>query len=228
MKTLAITALALALPLAANAAEPQGEFIQAYAVSVDASGRVERIVPQGGLDGAVADQVAAQVRQWTFEPARGTPAGPASTYLRVLARAEGNGVRILDASTGPRPVALTAPTYPQADQRRGREGVVVLQLDLDAQGAVTASRVHATSGDVSRGMGEAALRASNGWRFEPERLGGQAVAASILLPVCFASDPGEAMCQWTSPDAQRRGSREVVSLAPVLRPVGAAALLAGR
>ena len=221
MKTSTCTlALALLLPLASQA----GERVYAFDLAVDADGRVERITPQ--VPDARAAELAAQLRQWRFEPA--ASAGPARSYLRVVAREDGEGMRILDASTGPRPLALPAPVYPDADQRRGREGVVVLRLDVDASGAVTAAHVHATGGDVSRGMGEAALQAVQAWRFEPERVAGRPVGTQLLMPVCFASDPGEAMCRWQGPDARRRGAREAVSLQPVLRASASGSLVAGR
>lgn len=226
MKTIRLAALCLGLSLSMAAAA--GERVYTYQLTVDASGRVERLVSQAPTNDAQAANVAAQVRQWRFEPGVAGQSADASTYLRVIAREQGEGMAIIDAHTGPRPVSLAQPAYPQDDQRRGREGVVVLKLDLDAAGNVSDARVQGIHGDVSRGMGEAALAAAKGWRFEPERVGGQARAASVLMPVCFASDAGEGMCAWTGPGDRRHGSRELVSLTPVLRPSDAGQLFAGR
>lgn len=219
--------LPLVITLGCVAGVSAEERVYAFDLLVGADGRVEQLRPRAGSAVASAELVAAQVRQWTFEPTA-SAATPAETHLRVLARNGPAGVSIVDATIGPRPRVLTPPLYPDADQRRGREGVVVVRLDLDATGRVTSAGVHSMRGDISRGMGEAALAAVQSWWFEPERIAGKPIAAQVLMPVCFASEPGEGMCTWTGPDARRRGSREIVSLRPSLRVADAAALMAAR
>src|SRR3546814_1968613 len=87
--------------------------------------------------------------------------------------------------TGPAPVALTQPDYPVRDQLAGREGMVVLKLEVGADGAVDAAVVQATTSGVSRPMASAAVEAAQQWRFAPELVAGQAVPSTMLWPVCY-------------------------------------------
>lgn len=47
-------------------------------------------------------------------------------------------------------MALTEPDYPVCDQLAGREGMVVLKLEIGADGAVAAAVMQATTGGVSQ------------------------------------------------------------------------------
>src|SRR3546814_10385329 len=77
------------------------------------------------------------------------------TYLRVVVQpeaTESDGFEVVSATTGPAPVSLTQPGYPVSDQLAGREGMVVLKLEVGADGAVDAAVVQATTSGVSRPM----------------------------------------------------------------------------
>lgn len=75
------------------------------------------------------------------------------------------------------------PPYPLAARRREIEGRVVLQVEVDASGVPGAVRLAAGSG--SDMLDKAALDAIRGWRFEPARRDGQAVAATVTIPIHF-------------------------------------------
>src|SRR3546814_18707498 len=63
--------------------------------------------------------------------------------------------------------------------------MVVLKLEVGADGAVDAAVVQATTSGVSRPMASAAVEAAQQWRFAPELFAGQAVPSTMLWPVCY-------------------------------------------
>src|SRR3546814_10027528 len=63
--------------------------------------------------------------------------------------------------------------------------MVVLKLEVGADGAVDAAVVQATTSGVSRPMASAAVEAAQQWRFAPELVAGQAVPSTMLWPVCY-------------------------------------------
>lgn len=75
------------------------------------------------------------------------------------------------------------PAYPAAARREGWEGLVVLEVHLDAAGAVETLRVKDSSGHAV--LDQAALKAVRVWRFHPARIAGVPVAATIEVPIRF-------------------------------------------
>src|SRR3546814_6694277 len=75
-------------------------------------------------------------RTWLFHSGIGAGEGASTlTYLRVVVQPEAtadDGFEVVSATTGPAPVALTQPDYPVRDQLAGREGMVVLKLEVGA------------------------------------------------------------------------------------------------
>ena len=208
--------LSLALPFAAAASEPQPAqpVQQVYTFSIDlgADGRIEELAPHGTAPGAVADALAAEIRGWVFNPGESAT----RTFLRVVVdESAGGAYRVVSATTGPALAAVTAPDYPVRDQLAGNEGMVVLRLQVGADGAVQDTAVHAVTGSASRGMAEAAQAASRSWRFSPERIAGDAVPSTLLWPVCYLGPASPASaCSWTGPDALRFSSKTVLPLDP--------------
>ncbi|MEM7437932.1 MAG: TonB family protein, partial [Myxococcota bacterium] len=78
-----------------------------------------------------------------------------------------------------------APYPPEAAAER-LEGIVVLKLSIDAEGAVTGVEVDAPAG---HGFDEAAMDAARQFRFEPARRGASPVAARILYSYEFTLPP---------------------------------------
>ena len=89
-------------------------------------------------------------------------------------------------SAGLRPVHAPPPRYPRVSIQRGSEGTVLLRVRVNADGLPEAVVVERSSGD--RALDRAARAAVEGWRFEPTRRGGVAVASEGLLPVEFSLD----------------------------------------
>jgi protein TonB len=80
------------------------------------------------------------------------------------------------------------PRYPQAARRRGQQGLVLLAVEVDAAGQVTAVELKRSSGH--RSLDRAARRAVARWRFHPARLDDRPVAAAIEVPVRFRLTDG--------------------------------------
>ena len=76
------------------------------------------------------------------------------------------------------------PVYPSLARRMGEQGRVVLRVQVAANGLPTEVVLHASSG--SERLDQAALDTVRRWKFVPARLGDEAVAASVLVPIVFS------------------------------------------
>lgn len=75
------------------------------------------------------------------------------------------------------------PRYPAISRRMNEEGTVVLRVELDEKGQITASTVGTSSGYPR--LDEAALAAVRNWRCTAAQRGGQPVRATALQPFKF-------------------------------------------
>lgn len=78
------------------------------------------------------------------------------------------------------------PVYPPMSRRLGEEGKVILRVRVGAQGASLAVDIRQSSGHPR--LDEAARAAVEKWRFVPARQGGEAVEATVLVPLHFTLD----------------------------------------
>lgn len=76
-----------------------------------------------------------------------------------------------------------APSYPALSRRLNEEGRVLLRVHVSGEGR--AERVELARSSGFERLDRAALEAVARWRFVPARQGGNAVAASVLVPVAF-------------------------------------------
>ncbi|MFA4968034.1 MAG: energy transducer TonB [Sulfuritalea sp.] len=76
------------------------------------------------------------------------------------------------------------PPYPGLSRKIGEQGRVVLRVRVDAQGLPTDVQLHASSG--SERLDASALQTVRRWKFVPARLGNEAVAATVLVPIAFS------------------------------------------
>lgn len=76
-----------------------------------------------------------------------------------------------------------APVYPDLARRRGWEGRVVLRVVVDATGVPSNVAIGSSSGH--RMLDDAAVAAVGHWRFEPARMAGVPIVASVDVPVAF-------------------------------------------
>ena len=77
----------------------------------------------------------------------------------------------------------TPPSYPAAAKRMGEQGRVILRVDLDETGRVTAAKVATSSGSAR--LDEASLAAVRQWHCNPARRDGEAVRAVAMQPFDF-------------------------------------------
>ncbi len=101
--------------------------------------------------------------------AASAPATPAPQQARVEAP--------------PKPRRTIRPKYPEASRQRGEEGDVQVELDVTAQGTVSAVRVTRSSGYPE--LDAAAQKAARAARFTPARAGGRPVATTARLTLSF-------------------------------------------
>lgn len=79
-----------------------------------------------------------------------------------------------------------APTYPPAALRSGESGTVLVRVEVDANGTPAGVALVQRSG--SRDLDRAAMEAVRKWRFQPAQRDGQAVPASLVIPIDFRAD----------------------------------------
>jgi TonB family protein len=77
---------------------------------------------------------------------------------------------------------IAHPDYPDYAMRHPRPGMVVLKIDVDAQGRVTAVEVLESTNIL---LESSARQAARQWSFEPARRDGLPVPATIVVPVEF-------------------------------------------
>lgn len=129
------------------------------------------------------------------------PAGRAAAAEPDLPAAAGGGVtppEIVDSSR-------VRPDYPEAAQRAGLEGQVVLRAIIDRQGR--ARQVQVLRG-LGLGLDEAAVAAVRQWKFRPAIRNGSPVEVIYILSVYFRLEPpeGDSPSPPAHPPAAARGS----------------------
>ena len=77
-----------------------------------------------------------------------------------------------------------APNYPPVSRRLGEQGKVLLRVQVSANGTADSVTLQTSSGSTR--LDQAALAAVKKWRFVPAKRGGQAVSASVIVPVSFS------------------------------------------
>ena len=103
----------------------------------------------------------------------------------------------------PRKIKDVKPLYPEQSLTAGDEGVVIIELKVDASGTVTDARV-LSSGCPA--LNESALKATRSWRYEKVLVNGEAKPFTMTAQVPFrlpeklksrAGRPGA--CRWVDP-----------------------------
>ena len=112
------------------------------------------------------------------------PAGPLAAGGAANLREGSSRPPLADRAA--RVLQMSPPDYPPLSRERGEQGVVMLQLAVDASGRLGEVSVLQSSG-FSR-LDKAARAAVQRWRFQPAIENGQPVAAQLTLPVRFALD----------------------------------------
>lgn len=105
-------------------------------------------------------------------PAVGPPPPPDGGAVRFDSRSMDEPVRVY----------APPPVYTEMARRARREGVVIVEAVIGADGAVREAHILESLG---LGLDEATLRALAEWRFEPARKGGRAIPVIYNLAVHF-------------------------------------------
>lgn len=84
----------------------------------------------------------------------------------------------------PRYLSASRPAYPLLARMRGYEGVVLLTVDILADGATGQARIKKSSGYAL--LDQSALNAVKSWRFEPARNRGNALMMTVEIPIRFS------------------------------------------
>lgn len=132
---------------------------------------------------AASEPVAAPPQRIPRQSSRVTPLSApveAVTVPRIAAAAPGANVDRLPERHANNPV----PPYPEQAYAEGRQGRVVLEVQLDETGVVKTLRVAESSGYDP--FDDSALATVRKWRFTPARRGDKAVPYTIRVPVRFA------------------------------------------
>lgn len=200
------TALALLGSLLATAATAHGAdagkatrkaWLRAGIV-LDATGKLASIEWLGTRpnDRLVTAPLEAVIRDWEFEPGK-VDGVPATTETGLLVHVElrqtaGGGItlHIDHARTGAISLEQTPPGYPRDQLVRGDQAHVLVQVETDGQGQVTAAAMQDYVGKPSnarsrKAFEDAALKAARSWVYRTEQVGGKGVAAVFQLPVTF-------------------------------------------
>jgi protein TonB len=120
-------------------------------------------------------------------PSRQSSLQASASPVRLNAALQGRESFTLEGQTSaPEPLDTTRnrrPNYPEASRRRGEQGIVRLELRVDAAGRVVDVLLLETSG--FNALDTAALNAVRDWRFRPAERAGVPVAARIIHSVQF-------------------------------------------
>jgi periplasmic protein TonB len=88
-----------------------------------------------------------------------------------------------DVEAKPNYLKNPEPVYPTLARRRHQEGLVLLMVNVTAQGRVARVEVKKSSGFFL--LDDAAVQAVRDWEFQPARLGSRALESKIEVPVRF-------------------------------------------
>lgn len=174
---------------------------QTARVTVGTDGRIGKLDWIGStLSTQMLESLAARVRKVEFEPAlvNGVPAEAETTILvRLEAKAQDSGLAL--NIYGVEEVAgyeLTKPPrYPSRELRRGITAEVMLEVEFDGNGRVTAARAADDRSQYDRFL-KASLSAARDWIMRPQRVAGVGVPGRAVVPVRFTiegnREPGAA------------------------------------
>jgi TonB family protein len=127
------------------------------------------------------------------------------------------------AQRNPRKIKDAKPVYPPESLRVGDEGMIILELDVNASGIVHDARILLSH---CQRLEKAALTAVHQWRYEEVRVNGKPTPFKVTATVPFrlppqfksrAARPGA--CKWTDPPKRITSRRtDVITTSASRRP----------
>jgi len=175
-------------------------------------------------------EIVRRIRQFEFEPAKKNgEAVETETHLSVQLSIEPDGekmaLKVAGANVTVGMVKLPPPRFPRSQLNRSQGAEVELRLAYDTEGKVTNVEITRIEPDL-KVFREATLKAAREWVFAPEKIDGQPIAGSALIPVTFefvSNNSGEIKF----PDGghlkvsrERQRERQLLSSATQLRSIG--------
>jgi TonB family protein len=164
-------------------------------VTIDAQGHVAGVAvdPEATTAPAVLQDAAVDAaKDWRYAPGQKDgktvggvvriPVNFSLTEDEPAARASPSSSPSVDIGYKDR----SPPRYPAEAIRKGQQGTVILDVAVDATGAVTGVRVDQGGTDAPMGLQTAAIAAARQWKFNPGRKGGKPVDGMIQVPVNFS------------------------------------------
>lgn len=160
------------------------------AVDIDSAGQVERVqVLDDQLSPVMVQRVQQAIAGWQFTPAdnKGKPARRSThVYVEVRGRPDDAQRIALDVrfmAVGVLAVRKIGPAYPVRALVHGKQGTAMVAVDINAAGNVTQARLNQSSG--MQVFDKAAVAAARRWRFRMDRVDGEPVASTVILPFVF-------------------------------------------
>ncbi len=127
-----------------------------------------------------------------------TPAPPKPHRVHTVAKGDGSAPKpgkdaITAASDGgaimdvkPECLSNPPPVYPDSSRQEKQEGVVVVEVIVNAEGRVDSLSVRTTSGFAP--LDQSAVSAVREWRFRPASLGSIKMRSRVVIPIRFRLD----------------------------------------
>lgn len=205
---------------AAAAAQAASEIVDlTWTLVLDANGHVQELSTADQRVPKLHARLEEAIRGWPFSPGKlnGAPAATRTALhtrieVKLAADRDGFEVRLLDASTGATYRKIRKPAYPTWSAGRRVDGVVVVVASYDELGRVTGAEPYEHAMGIVKELQSTAISAVRRWTFEPEVVGGHAIAGRALVPVCFmVAGSGSDACDWkdASSDRETGGSQAI-------------------
>jgi TonB family protein len=163
---------------------------QAAKVVIGRDGHVIDVELQRSTLGAeMQAEIVRRIRQFEFEPAKKNGvAVETETHLSIQLAVEPDGeqlaLKVAGANVTVGMVKLPPPRFPRYQLSRAQGAKVEVRLAYDTEGKVTDVEITRIEPDL-KVFREATLKAARQWVFAPEKIDGQPIAGSALIPVTF-------------------------------------------
>ncbi len=166
--------------------QPYRDLVVDVDLQVDASGvvRSARAVDAPDELGLVAEQAALA---WTFEPARKAGEAVEASLRAPVVLVVPTTFDIKQLDTPPVVRSQKKPEYPMSQRATGLGGEVVVLFVVDTRGDVRNPVVVRSNNPA---FNQPALDAVSAWRFNPGKVGGQAVNTRMMVPMIFELNGG--------------------------------------
>lgn len=191
---------------------------------------IDAQLQQSSLGPEMQAEIVRRIAQFEFEPAKKNGvAVEAETHVSVQLSIEPDGdllaVKVAGANVTVGMVKLPPPRFPRSQLNRSQGAELELRLAYDTEGKVTEVEITRIEPDL-KVFREATLKAARDWLFAPEKIAGQPIAGTALIPVRFEYDSNNS-AEIKFPDGghlrvsrERESERQLLSSGTQLRSIG--------